>query len=589
MLISWKNFCMVIKSFFVKVFQKDFKERTESWKDKLVSGLGQVPKKRNFYSKRTDGKSLVRFNILDKLSMQSKMVLVLALVITLITVVIGLTTFRAAESSISNLMENRILVTTADNADKISIMLHSMDIREIANKTDYYLTKQRNSYKVLNYRAYVDVIDENGQAVVSGSLKQPINPSNLELSTLLKAKDRGIYSTTLEGIPCTVVIEPIAGRSWYFVAGVAEADFLAPVKKMQLTVFMVGGLALLMATLICIIITRKFYRPLGQLISIMEQAGAGDLTVRAKESGTGPEFSRLGKAFNSMISDLSSLLYELDQTVAVLSDSSHRMSSVSNRQLESVEKTVEAVGTMSSSVQQINAVVSVTRESSKDMMHAASEGAGSVEKLVNVINRNHQVISEEAQAVTQLGQRIEQISRLVDMIRGISSNTHLLALNASIEAARAGEYGRGFAVVANEVGRLAEETAAATRDVEKIVSAVAKESSHVLSKVEESKKIADEGLKAINSVEKALGLIVETIDIAGQQISEISRGAEQISTGTSTVEELTRSLAGSSENSDRDDNASARQIASTALTLNSLSETLKTRLSGFKLYSNNRG
>ncbi|MEW6696144.1 MAG: methyl-accepting chemotaxis protein [Bacillota bacterium] len=525
-----------------------------------------------------------------KWTLQWKLVLTFAIIIILINIAMGVTIFKEAKATVSELMSNRIKITAADNADKISIMLHSMDKREIASKTDYYLTKQRNSYKILNYRAYVDVVDNEGNIVVPGKQQQPIKPGNAELVSLIKKNSGGgTYSASLGNTQCTVVLEPIAGRPWFFVAGVAEEDYLAPVKKMQTTAFLVGLIAFLLATLVCVFGTRQFIMPLNRIMATMEQARSGDLTVRAKEAGTGPEFRQLGTCLNTMLSDFSLLMRELNQTSSVLSESSRGMTNVAQQQLYAVEKTDQAVRGMSLSVQQITDIVKETQTASQNMRDSAEEGSQAVKKLVEVINENHQVIKQEAIAIDSLGNRIHEISQLLDLIRKISKDTHLLALNASIEAARAGEHGRGFAVVATEVRRLAEETAATTKDVEQIITAIARESSEVLHKVDQSKKIAEEGLKATLSADEALQRIYEAIDSTGRQIGRIYNGAQQITEGTLIVEELIRELVGDINNAGTDNGAAtARQITNTAKTLDQLSDSLRRRLESFILDSKPR-
>ncbi|GAB6157727.1 hypothetical protein JCM39194_09270 [Desulfotomaculum varum] len=523
--------------------------------------------------------------VLANMTLQGKLVLTFAVIIALINLAMGVSIFREAESTVSQLTANRIKVTAADNADKISIMLHSMDKREIANKTDYYLTKQRNAYKALNYRAYVDVIDSKGNSVVQGKYEQPIKPQKSEITFLLQqASKGGTVSAPLGGVLCTVVLEPIAGRDWYFVAGVAEEDFLAPVKQMQITALGVGIAAFIIATVVCVLGTRKFCRPLQQMMDTMERARSGDLTVRVPETGTGPEFNQVGACFNSMMAGFGALLRELNQTAAVLSNSSQDMSKVANRQLSAVEKTNQAVQSMSGAVQQILATVQETQASGQAMHASAEEGTAAVKKLVEVINQNHQAIAEQVMSVSSLGQRIHEVSQLLDLIRKISQDTHLLALNASIEAARAGEHGRGFAVVAAEVRRLAEETAATTKDVEQIIAAILRENNQVLNKVDDSKKIADEGLTATLHAQEALRKIVDNIRLTGQQINQIYFGAEKISQGTFTVEELIKQLAGGPDAVTDNEQATARQVAHTAGVLNQLSDALKAKLEGFVLH-----
>jgi methyl-accepting chemotaxis protein len=74
--------------------------------------------------------------------------------------------------------------------------------------------------------------------------------------------------------------------------------------------------------------------------------------------------------------------------------------------------------------------------------------------------------------ISELGDVSDRISKMVDVIRGIAAQTNLLALNASIEAARAGEAGRAFTVVANEVRKLAQDSRAATEQIDAIVTEI---------------------------------------------------------------------------------------------------------------------
>lgn len=177
-------------------------------------------------------------------------------------------------------------------------------------------------------------------------------------------------------------------------------------------------------------------------------------------------------------------------------------------------------------------------------------------RTVDGILAIRETVAETAKKVKHLGESSQKISAVVNLISTFAAQTNLLALNASIEAARAGEEGRGFAVVADEVRSLAQQSADATSEIEKLVAAIQAETNEVVTAMEAGTeqvvmgtKLVDEtraSLNKITSVSTKISDLVEAITEATliqtrasesvtETMTKVANIAAQTSTGATDV------------------------------------------------------
>ena len=289
-----------------------------------------------------------------------------------------------------------------------------------------------------------------------------------------------------------------------------------------------------------------------ELLSEVEGAAAGDLTVRAEV--TAGEIGTVADFFNSIIESLRDIVTQVKETatsvnVAIGSNEGaiRELTNSALTQAAEINSTLDAVDDMAKSIQQVAASAQQAASVANTAAQTAKKSGMAMDMTVQNILHLRETVGETAKKVKRLGESTQQISRVVALINQISMQTNLLAINAGIEAARAGEEGQGFAVVAEEVGELAARSAAATKEIEQIVENIQRETTEVVQAMELGTTQVVEGTRIVEDAKQNLGQILEIsrqIDLLVQSISIATASQAQTS---QTVSSLMKDIAASSQ------------------------------------------
>lgn len=243
------------------------------------------------------------------------------------------------------------------------------------------------------------------------------------------------------------------------------------------------------------------------------------------------------------------------QDVEALAGLTDRIASDAREQDETVSCTATAVETLSEKIDRISRNA---EDATAACLQVRQEARGGLEQLRGVtegIDRLRERIEANGRKARRLGEHSDEIGAIVELISGLAQRTDMLALNATIESVRAGEHGRGFAVVAEEIRRLAERAAEATREIAGLVEAIqADVHDSIRAVTEEQSDIAQES-ERIRAAGAALDRIQDEADQSARLVEGISNSANGQVLAT---QELVRAMQRVAEASQRTREASAQ-------------------------------
>lgn len=342
---------------------------------------------------------------------------------------------------------------------------------------------------------------------------------------------------------------PVATGNWLVVVAVPSSAVVAPIYQ---ELGMAWGIALAGLCAIVVIL----YIPARQLVNRVvwaadaaRQVAAGDLTREAACVECPDETGDLLRSIDSMTNDLNTLVGQVRTASNQLTGTASELAATSRQQ----EEVAASFGASSSEIAAaVREITTTGQELAREMVHVsesagataqlAQEGRTQLEGMEGAMQSLDHATSGVADRLAAINEKAVNITGVVTTITKVAEQTNLLSVNAAIEAEKAGEYGRGFLVVAREIRRLADQTAQATLDIERMVKEM---QTAVSSGVMEMDRFSDQVRRNVGDVRtigRSMQEIIVRVDEGTRSFGTVREGMQSQAAGAGQISEAMTTL-----------------------------------------------
>lgn len=414
--------------------------------------------------------------------------------------------------------------------------------------TDYFTNKLKN-IKIGN-TGYAYLVDKSG-LVLSHPLKEKINKKieNSKIlqvvSTISKGEtiklDTGCYN--INGITELMSYNVVPEVDWVFAVTQNAIEANSAANLLLKIILAATAVSAMISIFLGYVVSKKITLPINELMGLMDKAANGDITV-ISHFHSKDELGNLSANFNKMISNIKSLIIDIDEAILIVMNGAELLTKASKENVESIsqvsfeieniakganyqsketdctynlfEKFGELIDTASIMNLKINEYSSSIKESN-------SNGKAIVKDLEEKNNTQSKLSNNLTYAIENLDKKSLNIKDITHTISDIAEQTNLLSLNAAIEAAKSGKQGNGFAVVADEIKKLANQSKNAAEEISFIIGEIQSQMHYSVNTAKSVEYAIDKQTIAVSNTEKAFDTISEKICNIANKIDESNK------------------------------------------------------------------
>lgn len=307
-------------------------------------------------------------------------------------------------------------------------------------------------------------------------------------------------------------------------------------------------LSVFLGSFFLILVAIESYVPIQNMFRGIDRFSKGEMNSRATIYFD-DEVGRIARVINQLGDDFEQIVGQLHRTGIQLSTSTTEIAAAAKQQEITVveqEATTKEIavtaGEISVTAKEFAKTVNSISETAEQTSGLATTGKEGLNQMELIMRQMVEASASIASRLGVLNEKAGSITSVVTTIAKVADQTNLLSLNASIEAEKAGEMGRSFAVIAREIRRLADQTASATVDIEKMVNEMVSAVSAAVMGVDKFTEEIRTGVSQVSRIGEVLSQIIEQVQGLTISFENVNQGMRNQTLGAEQINEAINQL-----------------------------------------------